>query len=73
MRGPAHQVPARRWCSMRPCPHGNQQFQRSCPNTDRRRCCAGSCPLQNSRDLCPMGAWLSLFLHQYQLPIMDLF
>lgn len=47
MRGPAHQVPARRWCSMRPCPQDNQQFQRACPNTDRRRCCAGFRPLQN--------------------------
>lgn len=50
---------------MRPCPQDNQQFQRACPNTDRRRCCAGFRPLQNSRDLCPLGAWLSLFLHHY--------
>jgi hypothetical protein len=68
MRGPAHQVLARRWC-MRPCPHGNQQFQRACPHTDRRRCCAGSRPLRNSRDLPPLGVSL---LHHYLLPIIGL-
>lgn len=75
MRGPAHQVPARRWCSMRPCPLGNQQFHRPCPHTDRRRCCAGFLPLQNFIRvyLSPLGAWLPVPLHHYQLPIMGQF